>query len=77
MSKYFIKSDNYNWFLMEEKTLKTGNNIGDLVHHIVGCYSSVEELKKASIEKLLKINGIDELENAKKEMIDLLGGDNA
>jgi hypothetical protein len=76
MSKYFIKSDSYNWFLMKEQVVQNGKNKGDEVHQIVGCYSSVEELKSKSVEKLLKVNGLQELEKTKKELIELLEGTN-
>jgi len=69
-----IKRDPLNWILMEEVVIKNekSKNFGRSIEKPVGYFSTVESLKLYAVEHILKINGLEELEKAKLELLKLL-----
>ena len=69
---YRIDSDATQWKLVKESIAKEGKRKGEINEQVLGYYSTLEAVKKASIEKILKIDGLNDLLQAKEDIMLLL-----
>ena len=72
---YRIANDQYNWILQEVSTIQKEDsaNFGKESVKNIGYFGTVESLKAFAIERSLKIHGLDQLEKAKADLIQLVG----
>ena len=68
MKTYKLESDAFQWKIVECYITEKGNPS----EKILGYYSTIELAKKASIEKVLKLKGLDDLVEAKAILFNLL-----
>lgn len=72
MDKYIIGRDTYNWILIREYTLgDTSKYAGEVRQEAISFHPTLEHLRRAVVERSLKAHGLEELEQAKAELMAL------